>query len=36
MARHTCGHRVDALFDILARCGTAGVVGNLNRKEAAA
>lgn len=34
-SRHTCGHRVDELFDILARCGTANVLGQLSQKEAA-
>ncbi|EJC64664.1 hypothetical protein Rleg5DRAFT_1419 [Rhizobium leguminosarum bv. viciae WSM1455] len=34
-ARHTCRHRVDELFAILERCGTAGVVGQLPTKEAA-
>lgn len=34
-ARHTCGHRVDELFDILARHGTAEVVEELQQKDAA-
>ncbi|WP_315927042.1 glycosyltransferase [Mesorhizobium sp. SP-1A] len=34
--RHTCGHRVDELFDILSRCGTVGVVCQMKQKEAAA
>jgi spore maturation protein CgeB len=34
-ARHTCRHRVDELFAILEQCGTAGVVGRLQAKEAA-
>jgi len=33
--RHTCGHRVDQLFDILADCGTARVVSHLPQREAA-
>lgn len=35
IARHTCGHRVDQLFDILARHGTAEVIEKLQQKEAA-
>lgn len=34
-SRHTCGHRVDELFDILARCGTGNVLDQLSQKEAA-
>lgn len=34
--RHTCGHRVDELLGILARCGSAGVVEQLKQREAAA
>ena len=34
-ARHTCGHRVDELFDILAQHGSAQVIDQLKQKEAA-
>ncbi|MBX5302600.1 glycosyltransferase [Rhizobium sp. NLR12b] len=34
-ARHTCRHRVDELFAILARCGTHRVTANLQSREAA-
>jgi len=34
-ARHTCAHRVDQLFDILADCGSARVVAQLREREAA-
>lgn len=34
-ARHSCGHRVDQLFDILAHHGTARVIDQLQQKEAA-
>jgi spore maturation protein CgeB len=34
-ARHTCRHRVDELFAVLARCGTDRVTTNLNAREAA-
>jgi spore maturation protein CgeB len=33
--RHTCAHRVEQLFDILADCGTARVVSQLPQREAA-
>ncbi|MBB3593108.1 spore maturation protein CgeB [Rhizobium sp. BK529] len=34
-SRHTCRHRIDELFTILERCGTARVVSQLPAKEAA-
>jgi spore maturation protein CgeB len=34
-ARHTCGHRVDQLFDVLMQCGSARVVDALKPREAA-
>jgi spore maturation protein CgeB len=34
-ARHTCGHRVGQLFDILADCGSARVAAQLSKREAA-
>ena len=34
-ARHGCAHRVDQLFDILARCGAAGAADQLAAREAA-
>jgi spore maturation protein CgeB len=34
-SRHGCGHRVDQLFSILARHGTACVIAQLQQKEAA-
>ena len=34
-ARHTCGHRVDELFDSLAQHGSAQVIDQLKQKEAA-
>jgi spore maturation protein CgeB len=34
-ARHTCGHRVDQLFDVLMQCGSARVIDALKQKEAA-
>jgi spore maturation protein CgeB len=33
--RHTCAHRIDQLFDILARQGTARVTRRLSQKETA-
>jgi spore maturation protein CgeB len=35
LARHTCGHRVDELFAILARCGTETVRRETMAREAA-
>jgi spore maturation protein CgeB len=35
-ARHTCAHRVDALFSILATCGTDRVRRAMDAKDAAA
>jgi spore maturation protein CgeB len=34
-ARHTCGHRVDQLFEVLMRCGSARVIETLKQREAA-
>jgi spore maturation protein CgeB len=34
-ARHTCRHRVDQLFDILAQCGSVQVAKQMTAKEAA-
>jgi spore maturation protein CgeB len=34
-ARHTCRHRVDQLFNILAECGSLRVVQQITTKEAA-
>lgn len=34
-ARHSCGHRVDQLLDILSQCGTAQVLDQLAPREAA-
>ncbi|SCB58477.1 Spore maturation protein CgeB [Rhizobium aethiopicum] len=34
-ARHTCRHRVDELFTILASCGTQNVAAGLQSREAA-
>lgn len=34
-SRHTCRHRVDELFQILAACGTPRVADQLKQKEAA-
>ncbi|OHV70343.1 glycosyltransferase [Mesorhizobium sp. LCM 4577] len=36
LARHTCRHRVDELFDILAACGNRAAVDSTTAKEAAA
>lgn len=34
-ARHTCEHRVDQLFEVLAECGSARVTAQLQQREAA-
>ncbi|TPM30001.1 glycosyltransferase [Mesorhizobium sp. B2-3-4] len=36
LARHTCRHRADELFDVLARCGNRHVAKEIPAKEAAA